>query len=682
MMKDHTTVAFSVLTAFSVLSSTVTYAKDDERTLSEALYFSDLPVVLSATRLEQPIQDTPASISVIDQEMIRASGAVEIVDLLRLVPGFVIGYHSGSKFTATYHGMSDQFARDMQVLIDGRSVYDPVFGGVPWSDLPLNIDDIQRIEVIRGPNAAAYGSNAFSGVINFITIHPSRLPTLTARSIIGENHTRNLTLRHAHSSEKMDYTISVNYDENSGFDSRDSDSSDTRWVNLRGNYELTTDQYLHFSAGYSNATREDGFLSDDVQPPRDTAHRYNYQQMEWRKLLSPGNEYSLKLYHNYFQIDDSFALDVPVPEYLQPVEMGFGFDSHRYDAEFQHKYQWDDDLRLAWGIGLRRDMGKSIWTLHEDDYISRNQARAFINAEKKYDRYTLNYGGMYEKYEQQKGLLSPRFAVNYHVDNNNTFRFSASRAYRMPTIYESNANIMIVAGDPAFDFLQYVLTTDDLEPERIDAFEIGYIATIPEFHLTLDAKLYKEKITNIISHLHNANIPDPFPVPELKTGAEEYINNGHADIKGIEIELGWKPTKRLSIHSGINISRLDGQRIRKIDELNEPHYRYFKYQTPEASFNLLGSYQLGHGVLLSAAHYFSDKIYWQGDGDDTPSYHRTDIRLSKEFEFSDVNGEVSLTLQNIGGDYYDFYIDRADSTSDQNNVWTDKAFLQLKLNWL
>ena len=79
--------------------------------------------------------------TVIDKDIIKASGALSIPDLLRLVPGFTVGFYSGIRATASYHGLADQYARDMQVLIDGRSIYDPGYGGVSWPDMPIDMDD-------------------------------------------------------------------------------------------------------------------------------------------------------------------------------------------------------------------------------------------------------------------------------------------------------------------------------------------------------------------------------------------------------------------------------------------------------------------------------------------------------------------------------------------------------------
>jgi len=144
--------------------------------ITEADFLDELPVVLSASRLSQPQNAAPAAVTVIDQGMIRASGFRDIPDLFRLVPGFTVAYTRDNTWGVGYHGLADAFSRRMQVLIDGRSVYTAGFGEVPWASLPLSIDDIERIEVVRGPNSATYGSNAFLGVINIITKDASQVP--------------------------------------------------------------------------------------------------------------------------------------------------------------------------------------------------------------------------------------------------------------------------------------------------------------------------------------------------------------------------------------------------------------------------------------------------------------------------------------------------------------------------
>lgn len=132
-----------------------------------------LPQVLTATRLKQSPAAVPGSMTVIDSALITASGARDISELLRLVPGMMVGNISGNQAAVNYHGTNATEARRMQVLIDGRSVYRAGLATVDWSDIPVAMEDIERIEVFRGPNTVSYGANALMAVVNVITHRPA-----------------------------------------------------------------------------------------------------------------------------------------------------------------------------------------------------------------------------------------------------------------------------------------------------------------------------------------------------------------------------------------------------------------------------------------------------------------------------------------------------------------------------
>jgi len=163
----------------------------------EQAYLEDLPVVLSVSRLAQPIEDTPAAVTIIDRNMIRRSGARTVAELMRLVPGFLVQYFDGgARPYATYHGDTDAFNRHLQVYVDGRSVYSGLLlGSATYGMLGVAMEEIERIEVIRGSNSAAQGANAFLGVLNITTRHTA--DTIGAAVVYrgGEGGIQDTTLR-------------------------------------------------------------------------------------------------------------------------------------------------------------------------------------------------------------------------------------------------------------------------------------------------------------------------------------------------------------------------------------------------------------------------------------------------------------------------------------------------------
>ena len=181
-------------------------------------YFGELPVVLSASRLVQTVDEAPAAVTILDQDTIRASGARNIAELFRLVPGFQVGYQNGHEPTVTYHGLADAYARRLQVMIDGVSVYSPIYGGVDWNLLPIGVDDIERIEVVRGPNGASFGANAFSGMVNIITRASLTGGRGTLASLnSGGNGIADWSLQHGDSGVDWRYRLSVGQRADHGF---------------------------------------------------------------------------------------------------------------------------------------------------------------------------------------------------------------------------------------------------------------------------------------------------------------------------------------------------------------------------------------------------------------------------------------------------------------------------------
>lgn len=257
----------------------------------EASFFEALPLVLTVSRLPQPIQDTPGAVTVIDAEQIAASGYRDLARLLRLVPGMQVGQERGNDQWVTYHGLGADYPNQMQVLIDGRSVYSPYyFGGADWNALPITLDDIERIEVVRGSDSAAYGANAFLGVVNIITRHTAAegghgITDASARLVLRDGP---LGLR-----------LSAHRQHDHGMPGTH-DGRDIRMLNLRGDSRLSTLSELTLNAGLSEGKRDMGYADVlfDSSGLRTARHLDRSLHLRWRYSPAPQEEWSLSFYHN------------------------------------------------------------------------------------------------------------------------------------------------------------------------------------------------------------------------------------------------------------------------------------------------------------------------------------------------------------------------------------------------
>ncbi|EJM76994.1 TonB-dependent receptor plug domain-containing protein [Pseudomonas sp. GM55] len=202
-----------------------------------------LPQVLTATRLKQSPAAVPGSMTVIDSALIHASGARDISELLRLVPGMMVGNISGNQAAVNYHGTNATEARRLQVLIDGRSVYRAGLATVDWSDIPVAMEDIERIEVFRGPNTVSYGANALMAVVNIITRRPADSHGTRMKVTQGQRGINDFYASQGMGWEDGDLRLSLSGQQDDGFDT-DRTGADYRDSRRLNRFNLAVSQSL------------------------------------------------------------------------------------------------------------------------------------------------------------------------------------------------------------------------------------------------------------------------------------------------------------------------------------------------------------------------------------------------------------------------------------------------------
>lgn len=274
---------------------------------------SGVPEVLTATRLKQSPAEVPGSISVLDRELIVASGARDIPELMRLVPGMMVGYLSGNQPTVNYHGTSMSGARRLQVLIDGRSVYRPGLASVDWSDLPLALEDVERIEVFRGPNTVSYGANALMGVINIITRAPGESPGTRLKYTAGQRGIRDWYASQSIALEDSDFRLSLSGQEDDGFD-RDHDGHALRdgrrlsRFNLNASHSLAPNQSLEWQLAAKEGSNQHPYayrspfpqVPDDIDNSDTLAHDYA-GSLRWNVDLDPRHSFYIQGYAQHWE---------------------------------------------------------------------------------------------------------------------------------------------------------------------------------------------------------------------------------------------------------------------------------------------------------------------------------------------------------------------------------------------
>jgi iron complex outermembrane receptor protein len=649
----------------------------DEAVYSEEFFFQEVPSVITATRLRQSKAQTPASVTVIDRAMIDASGFLEIVDLLRLVPGFQVAHADGRVLVATSHGQSGQYQSRLQVLVDGRSVYIPLLSSADWTVLGVQMDDIDRIEVIRGPNASAYGANAFLGTVNIITRQPflDRGNYVAVRA--GDPGMRNVTVRHGDSVRGMDYRVTGNYRTSDGYVDQD-DEYDLGSISFRGALTLTPADALDVHLGIDTGDTGAGGADSVLNPERKRDVDSHYEQLKWRHRMSAESDLTIQFYHNYYRHDDSYTIDALLSELfgVDPDQIPLFFDgqpdqkidyaihygkTHRYDLEFQHSTVPGNNHRLVWGGGLRQDRLSSEFMIGRSDAVKDNSARVFFNSEIATSKSTtVNLGLMVEHGDIVDTQYSPRVALNWAVNPHNVLRASVSVAHRTPALLENNWDYASRFADGSL-LDQRFITEDDLKPEKIISQELGYVGEFPEQRLFLEAKVFRERIYDVLTLARDETWPDP-----IGNGAHVARNGGSSDIRGIEGQIIYRPALRRFIALQHAYAEADAFELTSV---NPDQYRERDEATPRHTTSLLASYGFSEGVSASIGFYHISKQLWTGEGDEVPAYKRVDVKLANGYRMATGTGELAFVLQNVEDEYNEF--------RDQN-LFDTRAYIEFK----
>jgi iron complex outermembrane receptor protein len=635
---------------------------------SEQDFLGEAPVVLSASRLKQSVADAPAAMTVIDRDMIKAMGVRQIHEVLRLVPGFYVSYHKGNWPVISYHGLGDALLSRIQVLIDGRSIYNPVLGGIDWADLPLSIDEVERVEVVRGPSSPSHGINAFLAVVNVITRHAA-LDKGTRVSVTGGPHIGDMEISHAANLNGLDYRLTLGMRSDDGITASYFNNGENRYLikrgdtrtgyaNLRADYTIDGRDSLSGQMGWSGGPRGVGNRPlDALDYDREAQYRSHYASLKWQRVFDPATELSIQYNHYYRKQADAFMSGVmvnPIALFLGPIQfpMDDSYTSKRDELEFIYSFSPLIGLRIAMGGGLRYDRVDAPMTLvrREDNHIG----RLFANGEwRPNDWLTLNAGIMLE-YNDFSGMRnSPRVALNLHPLENHTFRYSYSEALRSPTIFEAKADRHIAIANaaglvvgPAW-FVSHV-GGDTLQPERIMSHEIGYIGNFPSVHTVVELKVFNDHIQNLIAaNGTTAAYNTPAGYFDLNTifGLPAVFRNGDwAKQWGHELSMTYRP-------SGTSFVTFSWSRLDMDD--HDRVGKNFDDATPSVSgapdtYRFFASHRFASGFSLSGFYQYEDELLALGDSDNKPFSRRWDVRLAKEFQAGlGMKGELAWVTQNL-----------------------------------
>ncbi len=515
--------------------------------------------VTTVSRQDSTVQQSAAAITVITPEMIRRSGATTIPELFRMVPGMDVARIDANKWAVSSRGFNDRFVGKQLVQIDGRTLYNPINAGVYWDSVDYTLEDIERIEVIRGPGASLWGANGVNGVINIIT---KSAKDTQGGLLSGGGGTEEQAFGGFRYGGKLG--------ENSffrvygkGFTRDQAFSSDgppnDGWNSTRGGFRMD------WPTLGPNALTLQGDYFRSVAGRRDTrpitnAAPFQFVNIEdevttggnvvgrWSREVSADSRWSLQAYWDRFERRSTRQL--------------FAFDINTFDLDFQHQLLPLERWKLVYGAGYRlnklgftgsaADNGFAIGpaTTRRDTQIF----SLFVNNDLTLvpDRLVLTLGSRFDHNDFTGLEVQPTARLLWTPTRRQSVWFAVSRAVKTPSLLENDIEIGALPSSSTAPVFPRFLPNQGLGAEELLAFELGYRFQ-PVDKLSFDTAAFYNAYRNLNAGVAGArytNATGTVIQPVTR------FNRMTGDALGGEVGATWQAADSWRVHAAYTLLKL------------------------------------------------------------------------------------------------------------------------------
>jgi len=598
-----------VLALISVLATAQTSQTTGSQSLKEMSIEELMDVqVTSVSRRPEKLSETASAIQVITSEDIRRSGATTIVEALRLASNLQVAQVDSGSWAVSARGFNNTTANKLLVLIDGRTVYTPLYAGVFWDVQDTLLEDVDRIEVISGPGATLWGANAVNGVISITTKRAQATQGFLLETGGGTQPKDFLNLRYGnHIGSNAHYRVYGKVFERQPTNFTNGRDAQNNWTLAQSGFRLDWDK------SRANKFTLQGDLYDGNKNQlnsSDTDIKGGNVLARWSLVLSEESDLSLQFYY------DRTHRDIP---------RAFAEDLSTYDIDFQHRFSIGKRNELIWGLGYRLIQDRiqnsaSLAFLPAD--VTRRAYSGFLQDEITLlkERLSLTVGTKVEHNDYTGTEFQPSVRTAWKIDQRQTVWGAISRAARTPSRIDREAFIpasppFLLAGGPNF------------QSEILTAYELGYRVR-PQERVSFAVSSFFDDYDSLRS-LEQVNPPRPLPV---------IIGNGlKGKSWGAEVTGDYLITKWWRVHGGFTEMRIN---ITPTETSTDRTRGSGESHDPNRHLLLRSSVEPLRTVQIDSTFRFVSKIANQ----QVPSYAELDARLAWQPKPS---LEFSLVGQNL-----------------------------------
>jgi iron complex outermembrane receptor protein len=605
---------------------------------------------------------TPAAIFVITQDDIRRSPARNIPDLLRVVPGVEVAQIDGDKWAIGIRGFQGKLSRSVLVLIDGRSVYTPLFKGVYWEVQDTLLEDIERIEVIRGPGGTIWGANAVDGVINIITKNAKDTRGTMVSAGGGNVEQGFLNWRYGGGNDRISYRLY-----GKGFTRSPEDHSDGRnfddWRSGQTGFRIDWDTSPNDAVtiqgdAYSTVAGQKLGISTYSPPALPLVEGNGYFSGEnllgaWRHKLASGSDIQLTTYYDRTDRDDLNYREV----------------RHTFDIDFIHHIPLARH-DVIWGVGARWSPSDFQQKAETVDFLPHNQSyniySGFLQDEIALvpNRLSLTLGTKVEHNSSSGFEVQPSGRLSWTPTESNTLWAAVTRAVRTPSSVEDGF-LFTALLQPAVPLYVRLIGDGNFKPEQLVGYELGYrkyfrgsgFVSLASFYNHYNNLLSVESVTPVVE-------PTPGPAHLI---LPLYLRNGvKADTSGVEISTLMDPAKWWRVRGSYSFLALDAKNRAVSNDAST--VKQLEGDSPQHKVVIQSSFTLPRNLELELTYRFVSDLPDQK----VPAYSTGDARFGWRFNRQ---FELSLVGQNL------FQPSHFEYGGDPGPLVAIKRSAYLKLTW-
>ncbi len=623
---------------------TILNTQADEIDYSE-LNIEDLLQVRIVTivgKKEQSLANAPAAVYVVTSKDIRRSGVTTVADALRMVPGLQVAKTNAYTWAISARGFNGFFANKLLVMVDGRSVYTPEFSGVWWDSVDMVLDDIDRIEVIRGPGGTLWGANAVNGVINIITKNTKETQGGLVSVAAGDEEKNITNLRYGGMLDKDTETYFRVYGKLLKRDGYANSTGDDEWYSTRAGFKI------------------DGqpFSKANQWMLQTNAYRAAEQDMHW--FTNQSGKSHVKGFHLLSSLEHQFAensvltTQVYYDEYQRKMP-SIDLFNKVFDFDVQHRHALNKIHELMWGVGYRwlyneipvADFFLFLPTKRIDNLFS-----AFIQDEIKFsDKHALTIGTKVEHNDYTGWEVQPNIRYLWTPTEQFSLWSAISRAVRTPSRREHDSSFVVPLPkiqNPFYPkpFVYQFLSNEAFESESVIAYELGMRQQVFK-NLSWDVALFFNDYDKLLTD--NEKI-----VSDSETGyvfLDRQLQNGmYGETFGLELSVDYTPSHDFELHFAYHYLKMlmhseSGMRAEEFED--------YENINPQHQFSLRMTNQLLDNVQLTTWLRHVSKLTGYSAARHVDAYTTFDMKLAWNVT---EKLELSVVGQNLfDKQYYEYF---------------------------